>query len=71
MFIIQSHTYLLFMALYGVVMSCDVCGLELVDSAQVRPAQGVASVKEQMLQSNKDSEEKNPTSANTVPRSLV
>lgn len=60
----ESHTYL-FMAL------CDVSGF----LAQVRPAQGVASVKEEMLQSNdpinKASEEKNPTSANTVPRSLV
>lgn len=59
------------MALYGVVTSCDVSGF----LAQVRPAQGVASVKEEMLQSddpiNKASEEKNPTSANTVPRSLV
>lgn len=56
-------------------MSCDVSGFKLVDFAQVRAAQGVVSVKEEMLQSNnpinKDSEEKNPTSANTVPRSLV
>lgn len=43
--------------------------------AQVRPVQGVVPVEEEMLHSdnpiNKNIEEKNPTNANTVPRSLV